>query len=169
MNWIFNRSTSNLRIIILAILLIGGISYYLYATFRHFQAINQVNEAKATMGDIQRLLAWSIMQPQKNAIQVCNLQNIQQITKQQGVQEINQLLNLHVNIYQHSKYVESIKVYPAPDLQGCMIRAHFRNSSHVNKDLAGKYIIYLYDFKKRTIICTTNIKKRALVKYCTRL
>ena len=80
-----------------------------------FQAVNQLDEAKTIMRDIQNLLGWSILQPQGDAIQVCNLQNIQQISKQEEFQKIKQLLGWEVNIQQHSKYVESIKVYAAPD------------------------------------------------------
>lgn len=69
----------------------------------------------------------------------------------------------------NSKYVESINVYAAPDLQGCIICAHFRKDAFVSDDLAGKYITYQYDFKKSTTTCVTNIKKYALVKSCTRL
>jgi hypothetical protein len=65
---------------------------YLYSTVRHFQAVNQLDEAKTIMRDIQNLLGWSILQPQADAIQVCNLQNIQQISKQEEFQKIKQLL-----------------------------------------------------------------------------
>lgn len=177
MKRLFNRPIPDLKISILAILLIGGIAYYLYSTIRHFQAVNQLDEAKTTMRDIQILLGWSIIQPQPqpqpqpqaNAIQVCNLQNIKQISKQEEFQKIKQLLGWNVNIQQHSKYVESINVYAAPDLHGCIIRAHFRKDAFVSDELAGKYITYQYDFKKSTTTCVTNIKKYALVKSCTRL
>lgn len=169
MKRLFNRPIPDLKITILAILLIGGIAYYFYSTVRHFQAVNQLDEAKTTMRDIKNLLGWSILQPQANAIQVCNLQKIQQISKQEEFQKINQLLGWKVNIQQHSKYVESINMYAAPDLHGCIIRAHFRKDAFVSDDLAGKYITYQYDLKKRTTTCVTNIEKRALVKSCTRL
>jgi hypothetical protein len=39
-------------------------------------------------------------------------------------------------------------VYAAPDLHGCIIRAHFRKDAFVSDELAGKYITYQYDFKK---------------------
>ncbi|MFW1943251.1 hypothetical protein ACG93R_07040 [Acinetobacter guillouiae] len=169
MKRLFNRPIPDIKITLLAILLIGGIGYYLYSTVRHFQAVNQLDEAKTIMRDIQNLLGWSILQPQADAIQVCNLQNIQQISKQEEFQKIKQLLGWNVNIQQHSKYVESINVYAAPDLHGCIIRAHFRKDAFVSDELAGKYITYQYDFKKSTTTCVTNIKKYALVKSCTRL
>ena len=81
---------------------------------------------------------------------------------------MNRILKLQDQIRQQSQFVEQIKVNATPDLHHCITTAYFRKEPIVSEYLSGKYISY-YDFKSETINRVTNIKKRTLVKACTRL
>jgi hypothetical protein len=161
-----NGSQFDLKLIILLVLIVVGVGYGCYSTVRHFQAVNQLNEARKALGDIRTVLIWSNTQYPNNAIKTCSFKNIQQADAQAEFQKINQLLDWKVTIQQQTQYVENIKVYVRSDLQTCMIEANFKNDHFVSDDLAGKYIRYGYDLKNNKTECLTNIEKYSLVKSC---
>ena len=163
------HSKLDVKIVALGIILSCGVVYAIYSTVRHFYVLNQVNEAKEMMSDIQSLLVWSMHQYHDDVTKACHFKNIQQITQSVEFQNMNRILKLQDQIRQQSQFVEQIKVNATPDLHGCVTTAYFRKEPFVSELIAGKYISYHYDFKTETIKCVTNIHKRALVKACTRL
>lgn len=166
----FSRhSKPNVKIVALGIILSCGVVYSIYSTVRHFYVLNQINEAKEMMSDIQSLLVWSMHQYHDDVTKACHFKNIQQIAQSEEFQNMNRILKLQDQIHQQSQFVEQIKVNAIPDLHGCITTAYFRKEPFVSELIAGKYISYHYDFKTETIKCVTNIHKRALVKACTRL
>lgn len=167
MTHLSGHSKLDVKIVALGIILSCGVAYAIYSTVRHFYVLNQVNEAKEMMSDIQSLLVWSMHQ--HDVTQACHLKNIQQIAQSEEFQNMNRILKLQDQIRQQSQFVEQIKVNATPDLHGCITTAYFRKEPFVSEHIAGKYISYHYDFKTKTIKCVTNIHKRALVKACTRL
>lgn len=62
MTHFLERSKLDFKIGILGIILSCGVAYAIYSTVRHFYFLNQVNEAKEMMSDIQSLLVWSMHQ-----------------------------------------------------------------------------------------------------------
>ena len=166
----FSRhSKPNVKIVALGIILSCGVVYSIYSTVRHFYVLNQINEAKEMMSDIQSLLVWSMHQHHDDVTKACHFKNIQQIAQSVEFQNMNRILKLQDKILQQSQFVEQIKVNATPDLDGCITTAYFRKEPFVSEYIAAKYISYHYDFKTETIKCLTNIQKRALVKACTRL
>ena len=163
------RSKPDFKIVALGIILSCGVVYSIYSTVRHFYALNQVNEAKEMMSDIQSLLVWSMHQYHDDVTQACHFKNMQQIAQSEEFQNMNRILKLQDQIRQQSQFVEQIKVNATPDLDGCITTAYFRKEPFVSEHIAGKYISYHYDFKTKKIKCVTNIHKHALVKACTRL
>ena len=169
MTHLSERSKPDVKIVALRIILSCGVAYAIYSTVRHFYFLNQVNEAKEMMSDIQSLLVWSIHQYHDDVTKACHLKNIQQIAQSIEFQNMNRILKLQDQIRQQSQFVEQIKVNATPDLHHCITTAYFRKEPFVSELIAGKYISYHYDVKTETIKCVTNIHKRALVKACTRL
>jgi hypothetical protein len=163
------RSKPDFKIVALGIILSCGVVYSIYSTVRHFYALNQINEAKEMMSDIQSLLVWSMHQYHDDVTQACHFKNMQQIAQSEEFQNMNRILKLQDQIRQQSQFVEQIKVNATPDLDGCITTAYFRKEPFVSEHIAGKYISYHYDFKTKKIKCVTNIHKHALVKACTRL
>ena len=168
MTYLSERSKPDFKIVAIGIILSCGVAYAIYSTVRHFYVLNQVNEAKEMMSDIQSLLVWSMHQYHDDVTQACHLKNIQQIAQSEEFQNMNRILKLQDQIRQQSQFVEQIKVNATPDLHGCVTTAYFRKEPFVSELIAGKYISYHYDFKTETIKCVTNIDKRALVKFCIR-
>jgi len=147
MTHLSGHSKLDVKIVALGIILSCGVVYAIYSTVRHFYVLNQVNEAKEMMSDIQSLLVWSMHQHHDDVTKACHFKNIQQ----------------------QSQFVEQLKVNATPDLHGCITTAYFRKEPFVSEYIAAKYISYHYDFKTETIKCLTDIQKRSLVKPCTRL
>ena len=168
MTHLSERSKPDFKIVALGIILSCGVAYAIYSTVRHFYALNQINEAKEMMSDIQSLLVWSMHQYHDDVTQACHLKNIQQIAQSEEFQNMNRILKLQDQIHQQSQFVEQIKVNATPDLHHCITTAYFRKEPFISEIIAGKYISYHYDFKSETIKCVTNIDKRALVKFCIR-
>ena len=168
MTHLSGHSKLDVKIVALGIILSCGVVYAIYSTVRHFYVLNQVNEAKEMMSDIQSLLVWSMHQHHDDVTKACHFKNIQQMAQSAEFQNMNRILKLQDKILQQSQFVEQIKVNATPDLHGCVTTAYFRKEPIVSEYLSGKYISY-YDFKSETIKCVTNIKKRTLVKACTRL
>ena len=163
------RSNPDFKIVALGIILSCGVVYSIYSTVRHFYVLNQVNEAKERMSDIQSLLVWSMHQHHDDVTKACHFKNIQQMAQSAEFQNMNRILKLQDKILQQSQFVEQIKVNATPDLHHCITTAYFRKEPIVSEYLSGKYISYYYDFKTEKIKCVTNIQKRALAKACTRL
>ena len=168
MTYLSERSKPDVKIVALRIILSCGVVYSIYSTVRHFYVLNQINEAKEMMSDIQSLLVWSMHQYHDDVTQACHLKNIQQIAQSEEFQNMNRILKLQDQIHQQSQFVEQIKVNATPDLHHCITTAYFRKEPFISEIIAGKYISYHYDFKSETIKCVTNIDKRALVKFCIR-
>ena len=168
MTHLSGHSKPDVKIVALGIILSCGVVYAIYSTVRHFYVLNQVNEAKEMMSDIQSLLVWSMHQYHDDVTQACHLKNIQQIAQSEEFQNMNRILKLQDQIRQQSQFVEQIKVNATPDLHHCITTAYFRKEPFISEIIAGKYISYHYDFKSETIKCVTNIDKRALVKFCIR-
>ena len=162
------HSKLDVKIVALGIILSCGVVYAIYSTVRHFYVLNQVNEAKEMMSDIQSLLVWSMHQHHDDVTKACHFKNIQQIAQSVEFQNMNRILKLQDQIHQQSQFVEQIKVNATPDLHHCITTAYFRKEPFISEIIAGKYISYHYDFKSETIKCVTNIDKRALVKFCIR-
>ncbi|MDH1800370.1 hypothetical protein [Acinetobacter johnsonii] len=163
------HSKLDVKIVALGIILSCGVVYAIYSTVRHFYVLNQVNEAKEMMSDIQSLLIWSMHQHHDDVTKACHFKNIQQMAQSAEFQNMNRILKLQDKILQQSQFVEQIKVNATPDLHHCITTAYFRKEPIVSEYLSGKYISYYYDFKTEKIKCVTNIQKRALAKACTRL
>ena len=168
MTHLSERSKPDFKIVALGIILSCGVVYSIYSTVRHFYALNQINEAKEMMSDIQSLLVWSMHQHHDDVTKACHFKNIQQIAQSVEFQNMNRILKLQDQIHQQSQFVEQIKVNATPDLHHCITTAYFRKEPFISEIIAGKYISYHYDFKSETIKCVTNIDKRALVKFCIR-
>ena len=169
MTHLSGHSKLDVKIVALGIILSCGVVYAIYSTVRHFYVLNQVNEAKEMMSDIQSLLVWSMHQHHDDVTQACHFKNIQQMAQSAEFQNMNRILKLQDQIHQQSQFVEQIKVNATPDLHHCITTAYFRKEPIVSEYLSGKYISYYYDFKTEKIKCVTNIQKRALAKACTRL
>ncbi|ENU41209.1 hypothetical protein [Acinetobacter johnsonii] len=163
------HSKLDVKIVALGIILSCGVVYAIYSTVRHFYVLNQVNEAKEMMSDIQSLLVWSMHQYHDDVVKACHFKNIQQVTQSAEFQNMNRILKLQDQIRQQTQFFERIKVNATPDLHSCITTTYFRKVPIVSEYLSGKYISYHYDFKTKKIKCLTNIQKRALVKACTRL
>ena len=168
MTHLSGHSKLDVKIVALGIILSCGVVYAIYSTVRHFYVLNQVNEAKEMMSDIQSLLVWSMHQYHDDVTKACHFKNIQQIAQSVEFQNMNRILKLQDQIHQQSQFVEQIKVNATPDLHHCITTAYFRKEPFISEIIAGKYISYHYDFKSETIKCVTNIDKRALVKFCIR-
>ena len=56
MTHLSERSKPDVKIVALRIILSCGVAYAIYSTVRHFYFLNQINEAKERMSDIQSLL-----------------------------------------------------------------------------------------------------------------
>ena len=168
MTHLSGHSKLDVKIVALGIILSCGVVYAIYSTVRHFYVLNQVNEAKEMMSDIQSLLVWSMHQHHDDVTKACHFKNIQQIAQSVEFQNMNRILKLQDQIHQQSQFVEQIKVNATPDLHHCITTAYFRKEPFISEIIAGKYISYHYDFKSETIKCVTNIDKRALVKFCIR-
>ncbi len=66
------HSKPDFKIVALGISLSCGVAYAIYSTVRHFYALNQINEAKEMMSDIQSLLVWSMHQYHDDVIKACH-------------------------------------------------------------------------------------------------
>jgi hypothetical protein len=67
------HSKLDVKIVAIGIILSCGVAYAIYSTVRHFYALNQINEAKEMMSDIQSLLVWSMHQYHDDVTQACHL------------------------------------------------------------------------------------------------
>jgi hypothetical protein len=67
------HSKLDVKIVAIGIILSCGVAYAIYSTVRHFYVLNQVNEAKEMMSDIQSLLVWSMHQHHDDVTQACHL------------------------------------------------------------------------------------------------
>ena len=110
MTYLSEHSKPDFKIVALGIILSCGVVYSIYSTVRHFYALNQINEAKEMMSDIQSLLVWSMHQYHDDVTQACHLKNIQQIAQSEEFQNMNRILKLQDQIRQKSQFVERIKV-----------------------------------------------------------
>lgn len=73
MTHLSGHSKLDVKIVALGIILSCGVVYAIYSTVRHFYVLNQVNEAKEMMSDIQSLLVWSIHQYHDDVTKACHL------------------------------------------------------------------------------------------------
>ena len=62
MTHLSGHSKLDFKRVALGIILSCGVAYAIYSTVRHFYVLNQINEAKEMMSDIQSLLVWSMHQ-----------------------------------------------------------------------------------------------------------
>ena len=86
------RFKLDFKIVVLGIILSCGVAYAIYSTVRHFYVLNQVNEAKEMMSDIQSLLVWSMHQHHDDVMQACHFKNIQQIAQSVEFQNMNRIV-----------------------------------------------------------------------------
>ena len=128
MTYLSEHSKLDVKIVALGIILSCGVVYSIYSTVRHFYVLNQLNEAKEMMSDIQSLLVWSMHQYHDDVIKACHLKNIQQIAQSIEFQNMNRILKLQDQIRQQSQFVEQIKVNATPDLHHCITTAYFEKS-----------------------------------------
>ena len=128
MTHLSERSKPDVKIVALRIILSCGVAYAIYSTVRHFYFLNQVNEAKEMMSDIQSLLVWSMHQHHDDVTKACHFKNIQQMAQSAEFQNMNRILKLQDKILQQSQFVEQIKVNATPDLDGCITTAYFEKS-----------------------------------------
>lgn len=72
MTYLSEHSKLDVKIVALGIILSCGVVYSIYSTVRHFYVLNQLNEAKEMMSDIQSLLVWSMHQYHDDVIKACH-------------------------------------------------------------------------------------------------
>ena len=146
MTHLSGHSKLDVTIVALGIILSCGVVYAIYSTVRHFYVLNQVNEAKEMMSDIQSLLVWSMHQHHDDVTQACHFKNIQQIAQSVEFQNMNRILKLQDQIHQQSQFVEQIKVNATPDLHGCITTAYFRKEPFVSELIGKRPLNTPYEF-----------------------
>lgn len=72
MTYFSGHSKPDFKRVAIGIILSCGVVYSIYSTVRHFYALNQINEAKEMMSDIQSLLVWSMHQYHDDVIKACH-------------------------------------------------------------------------------------------------